>query len=225
MAGYTSVIRNNFLSLTPGSIFCANDIYRKNFSSIPEATFYKILERLVNESAVSRLAAGLYCVPKITPLGKVNATEKEIIEYFTQNNKGIVVGYRLYNEIGLTTQVSGTVRIYSGNITEKTKTVKNIRVTKIPLSFTPKESTLLKTMDILDNFSSIEDLDIDTFKKYMQSAVKMYDDAAMSAVMNAVKYKKRTIAFFKDILDSYSIPNNLAAYLSSLSKYKIPDWR
>ncbi len=225
MSGYTSAVRNSFLSLTPGSVFCANDIYRKNFSSIPEATFYKILERLVNESAVSRLATGVYCVPRSTLLGKVNASEKDIIEYFTQNSKGTVVGYRFYNEIGLTTQVSGTVRIYSANIAEKTKTVKNIRIIKAPLCFTEKESTLLKTMDILDNFSSIEDLDIGAFKKYMQSAVKVYDDAVMSAVMNAVKYKKRTIAFFKDILDSYSIPNNLAIYLSSLSKYKIPDWR
>ncbi len=225
MGSYTSIIRNDFLSLKPGSIFCANNIYRERFYDIPEATFYKVLERLVREALLSRLAAGIYCIPRGTSLGMVNASEKDIVEYFTQNSSGAVVGYRLYNMAGITTQVSGAVRIYSNVISEKTKRIKNIQVTRLPLSFTDKEIILIKIMDILSNFASIEDLDRVAFRKYMRDAVQYYDDDTMSSVITAVSYRKSTIAFFKDILDSYGIPNNLADYLSALSKYKIPEWR
>ena len=98
-------------------------------------------------------------------------------------------------------------------------------MTRLPLSFTDKEIILIKIMDILSNFASIEDLDRVAFRKYMRDAVQYYDDDTMSSVITAVSYRKSTIAFFKDILDSYGIPNNLADYLSALSKYKIPEWR
>ena len=49
-----------------------------------------------------------------------------------------------------------------------------------------------------------------------------YDDVAAVTVLRSMKYKKRSIAFMKKVLDTYKVPNTLSQFLSNASHYKVP---
>ena len=47
----------------------------------------------------------------------------------------------------------------------------------------------------------------------------------MNHAIKVIKPKKRSIAFLKEILDAKSIDHTLGFYLSTTSKYHIPEWK
>ena len=53
----------------------------------------------------------------------------------------------------------------------------------------------------------------------------MYNEKTFENVISKIKYKKSTLAFLEQILNHFSIKNNIKKQLSTLSKYKIPVWR
>lgn len=78
---------------------------------------------------------------------------------------------------------------------------------------------------MLQNFSTIEDLNWGEFAGYFAGFAEGYDDAAADYVLLHRKYRKSTIAFMKGCLDFLGVPNGLGKYLSNRSEYKIPDVR
>lgn len=56
-------------------------------------------------------------MPKISKYGIIPPSEKEIISAFTENETGTVVGYSLYNQLNLTTQVSKKISVMSSALT------------------------------------------------------------------------------------------------------------
>ena len=77
-------------------------------------------------------------------------------------------------------------------------------------------------MEVLQNFSEIQDLDYTQFIKFSEQFASSYSDEVFAQVCREIKYQKKTISFLRNILMHYSIPNNLGGYLSSLSEYKHP---
>ena len=51
-----------------------------------------------------KIAKGTYYRPKASKYGVVPPSQKEIVAAFTEQEKGTVVGYSLYNSLKLTTQ-------------------------------------------------------------------------------------------------------------------------
>jgi len=119
---YNSEIEKRIERFNPNEIIVARKLYSEELSDIPEATFFKVLERMIKQNTLVRISKGVYCRPKKTRFGVITTNESEIIRYFTGNsNNGMVIGYRLYNRIGLTTQVPKTAEIYSNLVSEDKK--------------------------------------------------------------------------------------------------------
>ena len=55
-------------------------------------------------------------------------------------------------------------------------------------------------------------------------AVKKFNEKIFDRIYHQMGYKKCTIAFLKEILDTYGIGNTLKKYLNGTSKYRIPQW-
>ena len=201
----------------------ASALYSQSFSTIPEMTYYKTLERMCKKGILLHLTKGLYYRPKNTRFGTVPISEKNIVDHYIKDNQGIVVGYRLFNQKGLTTQISKRVEVLSSAVPGKKKNIHNIYVMNISISLTPETIPIIKTLEILQNYKSIEDINNTALAAYMKDFARHYADEATVYVLKNRKYKKSTIAFLESFLNHFQVKNSLNQFLSSLSSYAIPD--
>lgn len=201
----------------------ASALYSQSFSTIPEMTYYKTLERMCKKGILVHLTKGLYYRPKNTRFGTVPISEKDIVDHYIQDNQGIVIGYRLFNQKGLTTQISKRVEVLSSAVPGKKKNIHNVYVMNISISLTPETIPIIETLEILQNYKSIEDINNTALAAYMKDFARQYADEATVYVLKNRKYKKSTIAFLESFLNHFQVKNSLNQFLSSLSSYAIPD--
>ncbi len=200
----------------------ASVMYEKSFGTIPEMSYYKTLERMSKQGTLVHLTKGIYYRPRKSRFGSVPISEKEIIHHYTRNGQGIVIGYRLYNKKGLTTQISKRVEVLSSVVSEQKKNVSNVCVKNSGITLTKETIPVIETMEILQNYRSIKDLNKLALAAYMAKFVSTYSDTAAVSVLRSRKYKKSTIAFLESFLNHFKIENTLHQFLSALSTYEIP---
>ena len=188
-------------------------------------TYYKTLERMCKKGFLVHLTKGLYYRPKNTRFGTVPISEKDIVDHYIKDNQGIVLGYRLYNQKGLTTQISKRVEILSSAVPGKKKNIHNVYVMNISISLTPETIPIIETLEILQNYKSIEDINNTALAAYMKEFARQYSDEDTVYVLKNRKYKKSTIAFLESFLNHFQVKNSLNQFLSSLSSYNIPDMK
>lgn len=203
-------------------ILTANQVYRQLPESFSEQTFYQNLTRLTQRGELCRLTKGLYYRPRRSRFGVVPLGEQNIIDHYTENGQGMVIGYRLYHQHGLTTQISKTVELLSNALTENRKTISNVRVSRLDLRFDAPTCKAIATLEILQNYRIIEDINRQQMADYMKDFVASYVDDAVVTVLNVRKYRKSTIAFLASFLDFWGVTHTLQQYLSRLSVYAIP---
>ena len=207
-------------------IIIARELYVKKFSHMTETAFLKTLERLNKEGKITRISKGVYCKPKRTRFGLLLAGENEFVQYYVgENNKfGFEIGYKLYNKYKLTTQISKKVEIYSQKSNVENRTVKNITVKKLDSFYKPNMLSTIELLEILENYYKIEDLNSKNFITYCTHAVRDFNEKTFEQIYKRLNYKKRTIAFLKQVLDSHGVSNGLKKHLNGTSKYEIPKW-
>lgn len=203
----------------------ASILYQKSFGTVPEMTYYKTLERMSKRGSLVHLTKGLYYRPKKSRFGTIPISEKEIIGHYTNNGRGIVIGYRLYNQKGLTTQISKRVEVLSSAVTEQKKNIQNVCVTNSGIDLTQETIPVIETMEILQNYKSIEDIRKSALAAYMREFATEYSDTAAVFVLKNRKYKKSTIAFLERFLNYLGVENTLHRFLSALSSYAIPEMK
>lgn len=220
---YSSEVAKVLTKQNPLKIIISRDLYREKLSFIPEVTFYKILERLEKNGKIHKIAKGVFCLPQKSKFGNLYASEKEIVDYFVNANSGMVVGYGAFNQLGITTQISKRIEVYSNKVSENTKHLKNVYIRNVDLTFSEENKKAIQLMEILEHFSEIEDLNILQFQNVASSLLKSYNESNFDNVFKTIKYKKRTIAFLESLLKNAKIENNMKKYLSATSDYEIPN--
>ena len=203
-------------------IFASKLYVRQLSGEVTESAYYKTLERLCKAGELCKIAKGTYYRPKSSKYGIVPPSQKEIVSAFTEPDKGTIVGYSLYNELKLTTQISKTVEVFSSALEQQTKNISNVLLQFCNLIYTPEVKGMISMMEVLQNFNEIQDLNYAQFIKFCEQFSTIYNDEVFAQVCREMKYQKKTISFLRNILAHYHIPNNLGRYLSSLSEYKHP---
>ena len=209
-------------SIPANSIIEASKLYRMYFEDIKETAFYKSLERLCQKDSLVHLTKGLYYKPKVSRIGVVPIKEKDIVAHYIEELGGVVVGYKLYNKKGLTTQVGKQTEILSNRLNGQKKTIQNVVVRSIPCDLTVERVAIIETLEILQNYYKIEDINNAALANYMKNFAKKYSDKDAVYIIENMKYKKSTIAFLEAFLNHLQICNSLGMYLSSLSVYANP---
>lgn len=133
------------------------------------------------------------------------------------------MGYAMYSRYGLTTQVGKNVRILSNAVREEKKKIGTVSIEKAGVKIDDATRVILEVLDVLQNYSAIEDLNRSRLAAFLAESCRRYSDSAAVCVLDERKYKKRTIAFMKAVLDDQGVRNSLGKYLSNLSKYQIPE--
>ena len=187
-----------------------------------EAAFTQAISRLCRNGEIRRISKGVYCRPKMTRFGTVLPSDREIVERFTGENHGVIVGYGLYNSLGITTQISKRVTAYSSIADEKYKRIGNVTIHRYDLDYTAEIKAIIRLMELLHHYKEIEDIRFTALVHSLESLSKQYTDKAFDAVQKAIGYPKWAIAFLREVLNYYHVPNQLSRYLSTLSTYRIP---
>lgn len=223
MSNYSKLIEEKIEEYKANEIIVARKFYVENFSSVPEMTFFKVMERLVSSGKIARVSKGVYYKPKKTRFGVIPVSENQIINYYTEGNEsGMLIGYRLFNREGLTTQISKSVNLYSNLLFEEKKTIRNVSIVRLNVEFSKDLVKHIEAFEILENFKRIEDINPGVFAEYIRKIAGFYKNAEAIKVIETGKYKKRTIAFMQMILHYFNVPNTLSWYISATSSFDIP---
>ncbi len=223
MNGYSNIIRTHLETIPTNTPIIARNLHNESFPNIPATSYYKALERFVKSNALVHLTKGIYYRPRITSLGVIPICEHDILNFYLNSNQGLIIGYRMFNEKGLTTQVSKRIDILSTNTTDQKKHVQNVHVQKIDIALNDTTASTIETLEILQNHRNIEDLNLIRLKAYMERFAQLYSDNDLDQVLKIRKYKKSTLASLGLYLDYFGIDNNIKRYLSPLSTYQTID--
>ena len=223
MASYANAVENAIQKYRPNQLIVANELYKTIDQKMPEQTFYKSLERMAKNGKLVHLTKGLYYRPKISRFGTIPITDEEISDHYLKAGHGVMVGYRMYNKKGITTQIGKQVEILSNTLMEEKKNIQNVSVRKISVELNRETVPIIETLEILQDYRRIEDMNVAAMAAYLNHFAEFYSDVAADHVLERVKYKKSTIAFLETILNCMGIRNTLGKYLSPMSDYKIPN--
>ena len=181
-------------TIEPGTVLNLNGLYEKQFYKMSQAAFFKAMERLVTDGILLRAAKGMY-----VKAGSPKEAQEAVLNYYfgENNDNGMYIGYHLYHKYGITEEKSDVVELYS-----------NKRV--------------VEALEILEHFDEIEGLNKHKFARYARQFATGYQDAAAVYVIENMKYKKRTVAFMKKILDMYKMENSLGQFISFATRYRLP---
>lgn len=221
---YQFEVREKIESYPLRELIIANKFLIEKLPNVPANTYYKSIERMRKKGELEWVAKGVYCRPKVTKFGKISAGEENILNYYIgkENYTGVVIGYRLYNKYGITTQVSKSVKIYSNVLEEEKKVIKNVEIKKVNISINSKIKRAIEQLEILENYDEIEDIDKNSLRHLYRTIAEEYSDKVFITVLRNMKYKKRTIAYLEKILNTKKVENTLSQFLNKTSKYKIP---
>ena len=207
-------ILDEFNNVPSGTLIMTGKLYRDKYSSVmSEVAFAQAVSRLCRSGKITRISKGIYCYPKKTSFGTVLPSDRDIVRIFTMDSYGVVVGYDLYNELGITTQVSKKKLVYSSMSEEQLKQIGNVVVHKYDLEYTPEIKTIIKMMEVLHHYRDIQDINGSMMIHALERLVSEYSDEAFDVVQKEIGYPKWVIAFLREVLNYYHIPNNLNRYL------------
>ena len=152
-------IIEEFKNAPEGTLVMTGKLYREKYSTkMSEAAFAQAISRLCRSGEIVRISKGVYCRPKKTRFGTILPSEKEIVDLFTTGTNGVLVGYGLYNALGVTTQISKRQTAYSSVADERLKQIGSVTVRKYDLEYTPEVKSIIRMMELLHHYKEIQDL-------------------------------------------------------------------
>ncbi len=221
----TKDIRDRVARMDAGEVFTYDSL------AIPQDEFSaaaKALSRLVADGTIKRYKNGMYYKPKNTVFGELEPRESVLLKkYLFENNQQIayVTGIRLYNQMGLTTQVPKVVRVASKDKQIKTK-IGNmvIKPAKSYVRVTKYNVPLLQLLDVIKDFKNIPDLDKAQGVRFIKQKVRGLSNSEKNKLTKFAKaYPPKVRAFLGAILEALSLKKlsqSLKGTINYLSSYE-----
>ncbi len=112
----TDYIRRKISNLPGGYVFTYKDLLD---DANNKDAIIKALNRMASSGGIAKLAKGKYYKPESSVFGNLQPNREQVVkDLLEKNNKviGYLTGYSMYNQLGLTTQLSNTIQIGSNDI-------------------------------------------------------------------------------------------------------------
>jgi hypothetical protein len=176
-------------------------IGREEFASAAKA-----LERLQKKGVVNRVSKGRFYKPKMTVFGWKRPNESELLKpYLYQKGQRIayITGTRLYNQLGLTTQVSFDIQIASRfrrNLSGIS--FMEVRSVKSYADVSEDNYQMLGFLDAMKDLKQIPDLDMRSALTIFKTRIKALSSERQSQMITyALLYPPRVRAILGAILE------------------------
>lgn len=201
---YTKTLRE-FCIQNQGRLFDVQYEQNHRFSLIPYKTLLKILNRLEDEKIVSSIAKGVYIVNSDQHIDIDNA----IKEYYVDHFSGMMVGRAMYNYYDIGDQDDDTIQIYTNKIVSNNKSINKYHLIKFNTFFYDEVVSLITALELIEKVGSIKDIDYIRYHEEKESGIKSYSDEIIKEIITHHPYKYSTITTLDELLNRYSIKNNL----------------
>jgi predicted transcriptional regulator of viral defense system len=183
----------------------------------------KALSRLVDKGVIKRAKKGYYYKPKVSVFGEQKPREEALLSlYLFEKNKQVayITGTRLYNRLGLTTQVPSSIRIASLNKQVKGK-AGNV-VIKPAKSYVKVSADAIKYLELLDvikDLNTIPDLQKKDGLVYLKTAVYSLDKAEIKKLITyGIAYPPKVRALLGAVLEATNVDTtNLSLLKKSIN--------
>ena len=182
----------------------------------------KAMERFIKKGMIKRVSTGVFYKPKQSAFGELKPREDELLKpYLFQDGKRIayITGGSLYNRMGLTTQVSKTIKVASKVKRVTTKIGKTqVKPVKSYVDVTNENYYLLEILDALKDFKVISDLDKKSAIALLKYKINKLSKNDQSKIIRyALKYPPRVIALLGAILELSKKKDGLESLRTNLN--------
>lgn len=189
----------------------------------------KALNRMVASGKISKLSKGKYYKPENTPFGNLEPNQAQVVKDLLEENgktTGYLTGYSIYNQLGLTTQVSNTIQIGKNQVRPNFKRERyTIAFIKQKNIITKDNIPLLQLLDAIRYIKKIPDSSIETSCKRFLAILKNYSDKETNTLVRlALKYPPATRALLGALLSQFykdKTAETLLKSLNPITKYKL----
>lgn len=189
----------------------------------------KALNRLAVSGKITKLSKGKYYKPEETPFGNLVPDQKQIVKDLLEENGktiGYLTGYSIYNQLGLTSQVSNTIQIGKNQIRPNFKRERyTIAFIKQKNTITKENIPLLQLLDSIRYIKKIPDAGIESScKRFLALIKKLPQKETTTLVRLALKYPPATRALLGAILEELqqsNVTESLSKSLNPITKYKL----
>jgi len=212
-------IRKMVEVIPQNDVFSYRDLDIKDGSS---PTIVRTLNRMVQRGELMRFMKGKYYKPRVTPFGKIQPREEDIIKTFLQKDGktiGYITGYMLFLQMGLTTQVPNIVEIgINGRKNPIKKGTLNVRFSTQKNTIDSANVEYLKLLDCLKFIKKIPDTTIDKSVVILSNKIKSIDLDGLSLLISlSLAYQPRVRAMLGAIIEQYRPEADLSVLRSSLN--------
>jgi hypothetical protein len=189
----------------------------------------KALNRMVDSGKIAKLSKGKYYKPENTPFGKLQPSQAQVVKDLLEENgkiTGYLTGYSIYNQLGLTTQVSNTIQIGKNQVRPKFKRERyTIVFVKQKNTITKENIPLLQILDAIRYIKKIPDASIESSCKRFLAILKNFTKKEINTLIRlALKYPPATRALLGALLEQVQqgkATEPLFKSLNPITKYKL----
>lgn len=189
----------------------------------------KTLNRMSEAGKIAKLAKGKYYKPESTPFGDLQPNQYQMVKDLLEDDgklTGYLTGYGIYNQLGLTTQVSSTIQIGKNEIRPAFKRERyTISFIKQKNTITKENIPLLQLLDAMRYIKKIPDATVAASCKRFLFIVKALSDKDINTLVRlALKYPPAVRALLGAVLEEIQldeIAQPLQKSLNPITKYKL----
>ncbi|SIT94036.1 DUF6088 family protein [Pontibacter indicus] len=189
----------------------------------------KALNRMAGAGRIAKLSKGKYYKPEQTPFGELQPREAQVVKDLLEDDgkvTGYLTGYSVYNQFGLSTQVSNTIQIGKNDVRPAFKrgryTISFIRQKN---TITKENIPLLQILDAIRYIKKIPDSSTaEACKRLLVLIEGLSIEDKNTMVRLALKYPPATRALLGALLDQIeekAIATPLYKSLNPITKYKL----
>lgn len=166
----------------------------------------KALNRMVGSGKIAKLAKGKYYKPESTPFGHLQPNQGQVVKDLLEENgkiTGYLTGYSLYNQLGLTSQVSNSIQIGKNEVRPTFQRDQyRISFVKQKNGITKENIPLLQLLDAIRYIKKIPDTSIEASCRRILVLIADLSTKNMTTLIRlALKYPPATRALLGAMLE------------------------
>ena len=199
---YSKTIREYCLK-NPGMVFDMSYERKNHFEMVPYKTFCKILSRLEEEGILKTYSKGVYLI------NSDKETEDPIIAFYANDNTGLVIGYTMYNDLGVSAHTEKPIVIYTNAMDTTTKNIgDDYRLVLFESLMDERIKKLIICLELIENKNDIIDRDLYRMNEILIDYLQDYSDSALEEILESHKYQYSTIVTLDECLKNLNIKNH-----------------
>ncbi len=190
----------------------------------------KALNRMADSGKIQKLSKGKFYKPETSVFGNLKPTQAQVVKDLLDDDgkpTGYLTGYRIFNQLGLTTQVSNTIQIGKNEIRPAFKReLYTIAFIKQKNTITKENIPFLQLLDAIRYIKKIPDANNTSACIRLIAILRDYKDQdKLTLVKLSLKYPPATRALLGALLEetqNSSITVPLRKSLNPITVYKLP---